>query len=101
MIKRIVAYKDNDFNIADNLEKFITQMQEVLTSIPEENRSQACIDFDIWEEYGSPYLQLEVSYPRQETPQEEADRLSESAARREVKEKRDREMYAELKKKFG
>ena len=80
----------------ENLLKFRDWIDQQINSIPEEYKATAT--FEIENKDGNTHLT--IGYNREETDEEEAERKRSEAERISVKERRERQMLAELKAKY-
>lgn len=103
MNKRIKVFQSEQYD-ADfpsyNLVKFISEIQRHLDSIPEAFRNEAAIEIGNTS-CGSYYAQIEITYTRPETAEEEAYRLGATAARARFIEERERATLRQLQAKYG
>lgn len=80
-----------------SLKTAIAEMQEVYDKLPEYAKDKAEIDLDQYEEYGSSYCDITVTYQRPLTEEEQqkadADKAHWAAQRKK--------QYEQLKKEFG
>jgi len=83
-----------------NLLEFKAWLDDIILTIPEEHRDGAEIDIDTTCEYGDYYAIVEVDYYRPETSEEEAFRNKQIEKRKDADTARDKELLAELKKKY-
>ena len=95
MIKDKIAF--------DNYGRFVDFLEEInskFNSIPEEFRNDACLDIVAFDSYDSYEIQMEYSYQRPETKEEEEKRIKEENKVIKAMEENERQMYLKLKKKF-
>jgi hypothetical protein len=82
--------------------KFSKWLQSKIDAIPEEYREKAEIEIGSISGYeGSHYARISISYWRPETSAEIAERARKENARREDEEERARQMYEQLRQRFG
>lgn len=84
-----------------NLKLFIEHFSKILGSIPEAYRDQAEIEVGSHSQYDCHYAEIEVSYTRPETAEEQAARADNERVRIEQHERREREVLSQLKAKYG
>lgn len=97
----VMVFKDDDIEVPESPEAFMEFWQEKIDLIPKEFLSTAKVDLDCQERWGSAYLELEISYRREETPQELAIRKGQESKRVSELEIRERTQLAKLQEKYG
>jgi hypothetical protein len=96
-------YRDWLMPLAD----FVEQMTAILNAIPAEHREKAVFEVDVEDDYygGSSSVSTNVYYDRKETDEEvakrEADAQRSAEEARRHNELRERQIYEQLKRKFG
>lgn len=89
------------YELDNKLTKVIARLQEVLAGIPEEYRDSADMDVSAYDEYGSSYVSVEITYRRPETDQEMEAREFREEAYRKASCERDLAEFERLKAKFA
>ena len=99
-LKRIEIYSSDDPCLPEQADKFIEFWQEKIDSVPEEFRATTQIEVEASEQWGSPCLNVTVSYTREETGEEATKRNNMEKANLERRDQGDRAEYEKLKAKF-
>ena len=98
--KDVVVKSELSFDRYGRFKDFVEEVNSHWNNIPKEYKSNACIDFNIYEDYNGHDLKIEVSYQRPETEEEHTKRILNEETSRKILEENDRRMYLKLKKKF-
>lgn len=83
------------------LADFQRELQNCANAVPEQFRDKTMVEFDVEDEYGSPYLYAEVTYSRQETPEEVEAREAKELEDAREREARERATFEYLRRKFN
>ena len=95
------SYEDNSEGIPETPDDFLSFWKSKFDLIPKEYMESAKIEYAAEQCYDVPYLEVEVSYERQENEYEIAARIKrEDEEKAEVK-RYDLKQLAELKEKYG
>jgi len=85
----------------ENAVEFINWFSDKVNNIPSEYRDKAIIELDSVLSYeSSSYVNIEISYVRPETPEEEKNRMDAKNNSNKILEKRDRKQLSILKDKY-
>jgi hypothetical protein len=84
-----------------SLAGFQSELQNCVNTVPEKYRDKTKIEFDVEDEYGSPYLYAEITYSRQETPEEVETREAKELEEAREREAKERATFEYLRKKFN
>jgi len=99
MTKTVYVYV-NRRDMPENLKQFITFWEAKLNAIPEEYRDSAGVEFNVESDGSGLYLEVEISYEREETPEEIKAGEEMLRKSRELTEARERHMLKQLKEKY-
>lgn len=97
----VISDKPFNMDLPDTLAGMIEWMQAQFRAIPKEHRKTARFRFDIKQEYGETYPQIEITYEAPETDKELIRRLQVAAERTRLAEIQDRAKYEKLKVRFA
>lgn len=91
---------DNDWPPKEAVD-FLQWFQDKIATVPDEFRPAVMIEINSYIAYGSSEPEILISYERDETPSEFAERERDRLAHNAAEERRERAKLAELRAKYG
>ena len=98
--KDIIVKSKLQFNCYGRFKDFVEIINVNFKKIPEEYRSNACLDIMCIDDYDGHDIVMEISYQRPETDEEFEKRIGDEKTSRKIMEEQERRLYLKLKKKF-
>ena len=100
---KVVVFSDEscEYDLPDNPKEFLKWWQDKFDLVPDKYRGVAKVDCSTITSYDCSQLEVEVYYYRDETDEEEADRLKSEENKRKFIEKGELLQLERLKAKYG